>query len=164
MATMNVSLSDQMKAWVESQAETGRYANASDYVRDLIRRDQERSAKITALESLIDEGLARGDPQPLDPDGFLARMRAQHTERHGGKGLCAASCGRARPGRDLELYGADLVSSAGGDLFPQALCSVQSDCRRTGDRAPSKNTPRPWETCASPHNQPRLGRSARSGG
>ena len=60
MATMNVSLPDPMKAWVETQAETGRYANASDYVRDLIRRDQERAAKIAAMQKLIDEGLASG--------------------------------------------------------------------------------------------------------
>ncbi|SFM07789.1 type II toxin-antitoxin system ParD family antitoxin [Methylobacterium pseudosasicola] len=60
MATMNISLPDPMKAWVEEQADTGRYANASDYVRDLIRRDQERLAKIGELQRLIDEGLASG--------------------------------------------------------------------------------------------------------
>ncbi len=60
MATMNVSLPDGMKAWVEAQSETGRYSNASDYVRDLIRRDQERNDKITAMQALIDEGLASG--------------------------------------------------------------------------------------------------------
>ena len=42
MATMNVSLPDAMKDWVEGQTQTGRYSNASDYVRDLIRRDMER--------------------------------------------------------------------------------------------------------------------------
>jgi antitoxin ParD1/3/4 len=60
MATMNVSLPDGMKAWVEAQSETGRYSNASDYVRDLIRRDQERNDKIAAMQTLIDEGLASG--------------------------------------------------------------------------------------------------------
>lgn len=45
MATMNVSLPGPMKDWVEAQARTGRYSNASDYVRDLIRRDQERAEK-----------------------------------------------------------------------------------------------------------------------
>ena len=60
MATMNVSLPDQMKAWVEAQAETGRYGNASDYVRDLIRRDQERQDKIAEFQRLIDEGRASG--------------------------------------------------------------------------------------------------------
>lgn len=37
MASMIVSLPDPMKDWVEAQARTGRYSNASDYVRDLIR-------------------------------------------------------------------------------------------------------------------------------
>ena len=60
MATMNVSLPDPMKDWVEKQASTGRYANASDYVRDLIRRDQERSGALADMQRLIDEGLRSG--------------------------------------------------------------------------------------------------------
>lgn len=60
MATMNVSLPDMMKIWVEQQAETGRYSNASDYVRDLIRRDQQRAAKVAHLQQLVDEGIASG--------------------------------------------------------------------------------------------------------
>ena len=60
LATMNVSLPDPMKEWVEAQSRTGRYSNASDYVRDLIRRDQERSDKITQMQKLIDEGLSSG--------------------------------------------------------------------------------------------------------
>jgi antitoxin ParD1/3/4 len=60
MATMNVSLPDAMKDWVEGQAQTGRYNNASDYVRDLIRRDQERADKMAALQRLIDEAEASG--------------------------------------------------------------------------------------------------------
>ncbi|SEG42326.1 type II toxin-antitoxin system ParD family antitoxin [Bosea lathyri] len=60
MATMNVSLPAPMKAWVETQAEGGRYGNASDYVRDLIRRDQERQNKIGEFQRLVDEGRASG--------------------------------------------------------------------------------------------------------
>ena len=60
MATMNVSLPDAMKDWVEGRAETGRYSNASDYVRDLIRRDQERAEKIARMQRLIDEGIESG--------------------------------------------------------------------------------------------------------
>jgi len=63
MATMNVSLPDAMKAWVERQAEGGRYANASDYVRDLIRRDQEKWAKVAHWQRLVDEAMAE---PPLD--------------------------------------------------------------------------------------------------
>jgi len=40
MATMNVSLPAPMKKWVEGQTSDGRYSNASDYIRDLIRHDQ----------------------------------------------------------------------------------------------------------------------------
>ncbi|WP_333608648.1 type II toxin-antitoxin system ParD family antitoxin [Arsukibacterium sp.] len=60
MATMNVSLPDQMKDWVEQQTETGRFSNASDYVRDLIRRDQQQAAKIAHMQQLISAGIASG--------------------------------------------------------------------------------------------------------
>jgi antitoxin ParD1/3/4 len=60
MATMNVSLPDPMKDWVEAQARSGRYSNASDYVRDLIRRDQERAAKLAELQKRIAEGIESG--------------------------------------------------------------------------------------------------------
>jgi antitoxin ParD1/3/4 len=60
MATMNVSLPDPMKQWVERQADTGRFSNASDYVRDLIRRDQERADKHCELQKLIAEGIDSG--------------------------------------------------------------------------------------------------------
>lgn len=60
MATMNVSLPEQMKAWVERQSESGRYGNASDYIRDLIRRDQERHEAVAELQRLVEEGRASG--------------------------------------------------------------------------------------------------------
>lgn len=60
MATMNVSLPDQLKSWVESRAQTGRYSNASDYVRDLIRRDQDRIGKIAHMQHLVTEALESG--------------------------------------------------------------------------------------------------------
>lgn len=60
MATVNVSLPDPMKDWVEAQARTGRYSNARDDVRDLIRRDQERYAKLAELQALVTEGIESG--------------------------------------------------------------------------------------------------------
>lgn len=60
MATMNVSLPDPMKEWVESRARTGRYSNASDYVRSLIRQDQDRSDRLAELQRLVREGLESG--------------------------------------------------------------------------------------------------------
>ena len=39
MATLNISLPNEMSQWIDSQVSSGRYANASDYIRDLIRND-----------------------------------------------------------------------------------------------------------------------------
>jgi len=60
MATMNISLPDPMKAFVEAQSKDGRYSNSSDYVRDLIRREQIKAEKIANMQRLIDEGRASG--------------------------------------------------------------------------------------------------------
>ncbi len=57
MATMNVSLPDPMRDWVETQVKGGVYANASDYIRDLIRHDQQRHQE---LKAAIAEGLQSG--------------------------------------------------------------------------------------------------------
>lgn len=82
MATMNVSLPDAMKDWVEGRAATGRYSNASDYVRDLIRRDQERADKLAALQQRIEEGEESG-ASDLSAADILDRARG----RLGGRGL-----------------------------------------------------------------------------
>lgn len=46
MATLNISLPDEMRALVDAQVASGRYANASDYIRDLIRRNQSEKEAI----------------------------------------------------------------------------------------------------------------------
>jgi antitoxin ParD1/3/4 len=76
MATMNVSLPDQMKAWVEEQTHTGKFGNASDYVRDLIRRDQERQSGIARLQRLIDDGFESG-VSPRSIEEILADAMGQ---------------------------------------------------------------------------------------
>ena len=78
MGTMNISLPDPMKSWVEDQAKTGRYANSSDYVRDLIRRDRSRAEAIAELQAAIDDGLKSGPAAPLDRAAFKVLMRRQH--------------------------------------------------------------------------------------
>ncbi len=60
MATMNISVPDPMKDWVQSQVNTGTYANTSDYIRDLIRQDQENRNKFQALQAAITQGLESG--------------------------------------------------------------------------------------------------------
>ncbi len=78
MVTMNVSLPDPMKSWVEQQSQNGRYANSSDYVRDLIRRDQRRAEAISQMQSQIEAGLASGPATAFDAAAFKQRMRGEN--------------------------------------------------------------------------------------
>jgi antitoxin ParD1/3/4 len=80
MSTMNISLPDPTKTWGEDQARSVRYANSSDDVRDLIRRDRARVEAMAELQSAIDPGLASGPAASLDRAAFKARMRAQHDD------------------------------------------------------------------------------------
>jgi antitoxin ParD1/3/4 len=57
MATMNISLPDSMREWVEHRVRDGQYANVGDYVRDLIRHDRESHQ---ALERALIEGEESG--------------------------------------------------------------------------------------------------------
>ncbi len=74
MATMNVSLPAPMKQWVESRAESGRYSNASDYVRDLIRKDQERVEAIARMQHLITEGWESGVAEDFSLEAIQAEL------------------------------------------------------------------------------------------
>jgi len=66
-----------MKMWVEEQIKGGQYANVSDYVRDLIRRDQQARQQLKGLEAVIDLGLESGiSPHGLDEVFSAARKRA----------------------------------------------------------------------------------------
>ena len=63
MTTMNVSLPDQMKDWIETRIDAGQYHNVSEYIRDLIRRDQADHEKTLAFRAAIDYGRSSGVEQ-----------------------------------------------------------------------------------------------------
>jgi antitoxin ParD1/3/4 len=60
MKSMNISLPEPMKAWVDTRIEGGDYASVSDYVRDLIRKDREFRDKREALIQALIEGEESG--------------------------------------------------------------------------------------------------------
>ena len=80
MAQMNVSIPDKLKSWAEARVAEGRYSSTSDYVRDLVRRDQEREEKLQRLQAAIDEGLASGISD-RDPFEYLEELRAGLRDR-----------------------------------------------------------------------------------
>ncbi len=66
MSTMNISLPDGLKAFVDEQVARRGYGTISEYVRELIRRDQER----THLRNLLLEGAASGSEGVADAEYF----------------------------------------------------------------------------------------------
>jgi len=82
MATMNISLPDAMKAWVEAKVEEGRFANASEVVRAMIRRELDREEKIANMQRLVDEAYASGISSATMED-IKARALAEYEERKG---------------------------------------------------------------------------------
>lgn len=72
--TMNISLPEPLKDFVDGQVRQGGYSGASDYVRALIRDHQKRVAA-EQLRSLIAEGLASGAPAPADKAYWAAKRK-----------------------------------------------------------------------------------------
>lgn len=58
-STMNIALPEPLRAYVAQRVESGEYGNTSEYVRDLIRKDQ-REQRIQRLRALVEDGLASG--------------------------------------------------------------------------------------------------------
>jgi antitoxin ParD1/3/4 len=65
MATMNISLPDDMKAFVEDEAAKKGFGTVSEYVRAIIRDVQERQAERERLDAFLIEGLDSGPATPL---------------------------------------------------------------------------------------------------
>ncbi len=80
MATVRktITLTDKQDDWIKAQIEAGRYTNDSEYIRDLIRREQERNAEIDLIRAALVEGESSGEPQPFDASAFKQRMLAAH--------------------------------------------------------------------------------------
>jgi antitoxin ParD1/3/4 len=74
-----ITLTDQQDQWIKAQIAAGEYTNDSEYIRDLVRRDQEENSKFQALKLAIQEGLNSGvsDKSVADiMDEVEARLRA----------------------------------------------------------------------------------------
>lgn len=71
MTTMNVSLPDELKNFVDTQVNHGGYGSTSEYVRELIRRAQDREQ----LRSAILEGAA--SPIAATADDYVDSLRAR---------------------------------------------------------------------------------------
>lgn len=77
--TLSFALPETLRTYIDARVATGNYGNTSEYIRDLIRKDQEEEAK-KRFRDLIEEGLASGPARPLtqaDEDELLAIARGE---------------------------------------------------------------------------------------
>ncbi|MGB8715225.1 MAG: type II toxin-antitoxin system ParD family antitoxin [Rhodanobacteraceae bacterium] len=75
-ATMNISLSEPLKRFVDHQVREGGFSGTSDYVRELIRKDRD----VAKLRAMLLEGLNSGPAEPVD-DAWFDRMRQRARDR-----------------------------------------------------------------------------------
>lgn len=76
MSTMNISLPESMKSFVDEQVSSRGYGTCSEYLRELIRKDQDR----TRLRSLLLEG-ATSEPAAQADSAYLDGLRGR-VRRH----------------------------------------------------------------------------------
>ena len=90
MATMNISIPDEMKAFVEEQTAKKGFGTVSEYMRDLIRGVQLRQAERQRVDALLLAGLESGPATPLTPEDWesirqeIQRRHAARQERNDG--------------------------------------------------------------------------------
>ena len=79
-----ITLTDRQDQWIKAQIAAGRFTNDSEYIRDLIRRDHERSTGLEALQAAVREGLDSGPSDKTVPsimEEVEARLRSDGRRR-----------------------------------------------------------------------------------
>lgn len=79
MSRLTISMPEQMSEWVDAQVTSGRYGNVSEYLRDLVRRDQEqRERAVKQLRDLLDRAESSGISERSLPEVLeAARQEAR---------------------------------------------------------------------------------------
>ena len=72
--TMNISLTDGLKAFVDARVKSRGYSSSSEYMRDLVRRDEERAGE-ERFKALIQAGLDSGPGRPWEAHKAELRTR-----------------------------------------------------------------------------------------
>lgn len=75
-----ITVTDQQDEWIKAQIEAGSFTNDSEYIRDLIRRDQARYAENAAIRAELIKGEQSGEPQPFDTGRFKKNMTAKRAQ------------------------------------------------------------------------------------
>ncbi len=77
-----ITLTDQQDDWIKTQIENGYYTNDSEYIRDLLRKDQEQNAKFLILKNAIRDGLESGISEKTIEE-IWKEAEQRYTSKHG---------------------------------------------------------------------------------
>ena len=78
-----ITVTDQQDSWIKAQIAAGQFTNDSEYIRDLIRRDQASKAEIETIRAALIEAEESGEPQRFDGNLFKQEMIANHGAKRG---------------------------------------------------------------------------------
>jgi antitoxin ParD1/3/4 len=78
-----ITVTDQQDSWIKARIAAGEYTNDSEYIRDLIRRDQAGQADLEAIRAALIEAEQSGEPRPFESGQFKQEMIAKHGGRKG---------------------------------------------------------------------------------
>lgn len=73
-----ITLTKQQDEWIKSHIKSGDYTNDSEFIRDLIRKDQENKLDVEAIRFALIEGEMSGDAVPFDFEVFQKKMEAKY--------------------------------------------------------------------------------------
>ena len=78
----SITVTDRQEQWIKAQIASGEYGSDSEYLRDLIRRDQEQNARFRALKEAIQDGLESGVSDKTVREVW-AEAEQRYRTRHG---------------------------------------------------------------------------------
>ena len=76
-----ITVTEQQDKWIKAQIDGGDFTNDSEYIRDLIRRDQANQFEIHAIRGELIKGEESGQPQAFDGDLFKEEMAVKHAKQ-----------------------------------------------------------------------------------
>lgn len=75
MHRKTITLTEQQEDWVKARIESGHFGNDSEYIRNLIRRDQQAQERLGTLREALLEGESSGKSRPLDISAIKVAAR-----------------------------------------------------------------------------------------
>lgn len=77
MRRKTITVTEQQNSWIKSQIESGKYGNDSEYLRELVRKDQEYKKSVDLLRSALIEGEQSGISD-LTMDDIWSKVKDKH--------------------------------------------------------------------------------------